>query len=190
MCQTKQQHRRRLLVSLERCQTLIIRSNSTICSLRMSLIAERGKACAGNLRHSFIARVGNNMQQFRDPFAAALVTASQIASATVDRPGRRLGGVIRLKRRRGAANQEGKGPAPRPRTCEGQRPTSACLKPNDQAYRGRIVDVSEVGLPAQPAAGFLCSVACSTPDEAATFLGYPHASPAVERSGSTFDLRR
>jgi hypothetical protein len=53
------------------------------------LIAERGKACAGNLRHSFIARVGNNMQQFRDPFAAALVTASQSASATVDRPGRR-----------------------------------------------------------------------------------------------------
>ena len=34
------------------------------------LIAERGKARAGNLRHSFIARVGNNMQQFRDPFAA------------------------------------------------------------------------------------------------------------------------
>jgi hypothetical protein len=33
------------------------------------------------------------------------------------------------KRRRGEANQEGKGPAPRPRTCDGlQRPTSACLK--------------------------------------------------------------
>src|SRR5260370_24690568 len=32
------------------------------------LSAERGKARAGNLRHSFVARVGNNMQQFRDTF--------------------------------------------------------------------------------------------------------------------------
>jgi len=33
------------------------------------LSAERGKASAGNLRHPFVARVGNNTQQFRDSFA-------------------------------------------------------------------------------------------------------------------------
>src|SRR5258707_15489205 len=32
------------------------------------LSAERGKARTGNLRHPFVARVGNNMQQFRDTF--------------------------------------------------------------------------------------------------------------------------
>src|SRR5450759_4095477 len=31
------------------------------------LSTERGKAGTGNLRHPFVARVGNNMQQFRDP---------------------------------------------------------------------------------------------------------------------------
>ena len=30
--------------------------------------AECGKACARNLRHPFVARVGNNMEQFRDSF--------------------------------------------------------------------------------------------------------------------------
>src|ERR1700720_1541552 len=30
------------------------------------LSAERGKAATGNLRHPFVARIGNNMQQFRD----------------------------------------------------------------------------------------------------------------------------
>ena len=34
------------------------------------LIAERGKARAGNLRHPFVVRVGNNMQQFRRPLCA------------------------------------------------------------------------------------------------------------------------
>ena len=32
------------------------------------LSTERGKARTGNLRHPFVARVGNNMQQFRDTF--------------------------------------------------------------------------------------------------------------------------
>ena len=32
------------------------------------LSTERGKARTGNLRQPFVARVGNNMQQFRDPF--------------------------------------------------------------------------------------------------------------------------
>ena len=33
------------------------------------LIAERGKARAGNLRHPFVTRVGNNVEQFGDSFA-------------------------------------------------------------------------------------------------------------------------
>jgi hypothetical protein len=33
------------------------------------LIAERGKAHAGNLRHPFVTRVGNNVEQFGDSFA-------------------------------------------------------------------------------------------------------------------------
>jgi hypothetical protein len=32
------------------------------------LSAERGKARTGNLRHPFVAWVGNNMQQFRNSF--------------------------------------------------------------------------------------------------------------------------
>jgi hypothetical protein len=32
------------------------------------LSAKRGKARTGNLRHPFVARVGNNMQQFRNSF--------------------------------------------------------------------------------------------------------------------------
>src|SRR5437667_2938111 len=32
------------------------------------LSAERGKARAGNLRHQFVAWIGNNMQQFGDSF--------------------------------------------------------------------------------------------------------------------------
>jgi hypothetical protein len=45
---------------------MIIRSNSKICSLRFQLSTERGKTRTGNLGHPFLARVGNNMQQFRD----------------------------------------------------------------------------------------------------------------------------
>ena len=33
------------------------------------LIAERGKVRAGNLRHPFVTRVGNNVEQFGDSFA-------------------------------------------------------------------------------------------------------------------------
>ena len=32
------------------------------------LSTERGKARTGNLRHPLVARVGNNLQQFRNPF--------------------------------------------------------------------------------------------------------------------------
>ena len=49
------------------------------------LIAERGNACAGNLRHSFIARVGNNMQQFRDPFAADRGDNAELGEVSSDR---------------------------------------------------------------------------------------------------------
>ena len=31
------------------------------------LSTERSKACTSNLRHSLVVRVGNNLQQFRDP---------------------------------------------------------------------------------------------------------------------------
>ena len=31
--------------------------------------AKRGETCAGNLRHPIVARVSNNMKQFRDPSA-------------------------------------------------------------------------------------------------------------------------
>ena len=32
------------------------------------LSTERSKACTSNLRHPLVVRVGNNLQQFRDPF--------------------------------------------------------------------------------------------------------------------------
>jgi hypothetical protein len=42
------------------------RARSYVCR------AERGKARAGNLWHPLVFRIGNNMQQFRDPFYARL----------------------------------------------------------------------------------------------------------------------
>jgi hypothetical protein len=42
------------------------------------LIAERGKAHAGNLRHPFVTRVGNNVEQFGDSFAPDLGRQCQI----------------------------------------------------------------------------------------------------------------
>src|SRR5213593_1624001 len=44
----------RLLDSLDRCQAVIIRSNSKICAL----------STARNLRHPFVTRVGDDPEQF------------------------------------------------------------------------------------------------------------------------------
>src|SRR6266404_917049 len=49
------------------------------------LSAERGKARAGNLRHSFVARVGNNMQQFRDTFTPDRRDNSELGEVRSDR---------------------------------------------------------------------------------------------------------
>src|SRR5713101_7726861 len=49
------------------------------------LSAERGKARAGNLRHSFVARVGNNMQQFRDTFTPDRRDNAELGEVRSDR---------------------------------------------------------------------------------------------------------
>ena len=49
------------------------------------LSAERGKARAGNLRHPFVARVGNNMQKLRDPFAPDWSNNAQLGKVSSDR---------------------------------------------------------------------------------------------------------
>jgi hypothetical protein len=49
------------------------------------LSAERGKACTGNLRHPFVARVGNNMQQFRDPFTPDRRDNAELGKVSSDR---------------------------------------------------------------------------------------------------------
>ena len=49
------------------------------------LSAERGKACAGNLRHPFVVGVGNNMQQFRDPFAPDRRDNAELGKVSSDR---------------------------------------------------------------------------------------------------------
>jgi len=49
------------------------------------LSTERGKARAGNLRHTFVARVGNNMQQFRDPFAPDWRDNAELGEVRADR---------------------------------------------------------------------------------------------------------
>src|SRR5258705_4968589 len=49
------------------------------------LSAERGKARAGNLRHPFVARVGNNMQQFHDTFTPDRRDNAELGKVSSDR---------------------------------------------------------------------------------------------------------
>jgi hypothetical protein len=49
------------------------------------LSAERGKARTGNLRHPFVARVGNNMQQFRNSFAPDRRDNAELGKVRSDR---------------------------------------------------------------------------------------------------------
>ena len=47
--------------------------------------AECGKACARNLRHPFVARVGHNMEQFRDSFAPDRRDNAELGKVRPDR---------------------------------------------------------------------------------------------------------
>ena len=47
--------------------------------------AERGKAGTGNLGHPFVARVGNNMQQFRDAFTPDRRDDTELGEVRADR---------------------------------------------------------------------------------------------------------
>ena len=49
------------------------------------LIAERGKARTGNLRHSFVARVGNNLEQLHHPLAPDRRNNAQLGKVSSDR---------------------------------------------------------------------------------------------------------
>src|SRR5260221_2613091 len=49
------------------------------------LSTERGKARTGNLRHPFVARVGNDMQQFRDTFTPDRVDNAELGEVSSDR---------------------------------------------------------------------------------------------------------
>src|SRR5436190_24230237 len=53
------------------------------------LSTERGKARTGNLRHPFVARVGNNMQQFRNPFPPYRRDNAKLGEVSPDRINRR-----------------------------------------------------------------------------------------------------
>ena len=44
----------------------------------LSAASERGKARAGNLRHPFVTRVGNNVEQLGDSFSRPTVQRRQI----------------------------------------------------------------------------------------------------------------
>src|SRR5256714_5408860 len=49
------------------------------------LSTERGKARTGNLRHPLVVRVGNNMQQFRDPFTPDWCDNAELGEVRPDR---------------------------------------------------------------------------------------------------------
>src|SRR3982074_516953 len=49
------------------------------------LSTERGKARAGNLSHSFVARVGNNTQQFRNPSTPDRRDNAELSKVRADR---------------------------------------------------------------------------------------------------------
>ena len=54
------------------------------------LIAERGKAGAGNLRHPFVTRVGNNVEQFGDSFAPDRRDDAKFGKVSPDRINRHV----------------------------------------------------------------------------------------------------
>ncbi len=65
---------------------------------------ERGKARAGNLRHTFVARVGNNMQQFRNPFAPDWRDNAELGEVRADRVNH--GGLLADEQMAGAVKHQ------------------------------------------------------------------------------------
>ena len=59
------------------CQNLLFEAEQ--------LSAERCNARAGNLRHPFVARVGNNMEQLRDSFAPDWRDNAELGKVSSDR---------------------------------------------------------------------------------------------------------
>src|SRR5882757_2430183 len=68
------------------------------------LSTERGKARAGNLRHTFVARVGNNMQQFRNPFAPDWRDNAELGEVRADRVNH--GGLLADEQMAGAVKHQ------------------------------------------------------------------------------------
>jgi hypothetical protein len=60
----------RLLVSLDRCQALIIRSNSRICAFSIQLDAESRHTRTGNLRQPLVICVRDDAEQLLDTIAS------------------------------------------------------------------------------------------------------------------------
>jgi len=54
------------------------------------LIAKRGKAHTANLRHPFVARIGNNMQQLGDSFTSDRRDNAELGKVSPDRVNHRV----------------------------------------------------------------------------------------------------
>src|SRR5436189_6349446 len=59
-----------ILISLDRCQAMISRSNSSICSLNPQLSSKCYETHAGYRRNPIVSWIGDGMEQFLDTFAA------------------------------------------------------------------------------------------------------------------------
>src|SRR5258708_10306136 len=68
------------------------------------LSTEGGKARAGNLRHPFVVRVGNNMQQFRNPFAPDWRHNAELGEVRADRVNH--GGLLADEQMAGAVKHQ------------------------------------------------------------------------------------
>ena len=72
----------RLLVRLERCHAMTIRSKSKICFLSVEqLAAQRGKAGTHNIGNPFVSPIGDDMQQFLDAFASDWCDNTKLGTA-------------------------------------------------------------------------------------------------------------
>jgi hypothetical protein len=81
---------RRLLVSLDRCQAMIIRSNSRICAL-----SERGKARPGDRWYPFVTWIGDDPEQLPDS-SSSRPARRPVASRAPGRPDRNAFGSATL----------------------------------------------------------------------------------------------
>ena len=75
-----------MLISLDRCQAVISRSNSSICSLILpQLSSERRETRTGYLRNPFVVWIGDDIEQLLDTAAPDRCNDPELGKMSPDR---------------------------------------------------------------------------------------------------------